>query len=76
MLKWIILVSLCVEMSYGQRVQQEPQQDKVFFANSRMANDYFYSEAVYQSPAWIKNSNGKLPVSEKNFTPGNALERS
>jgi hypothetical protein len=76
MLKWTILLSLRIGIACGQGVQQEPPQDKVFFANSRMANDYFYSEAAYQSPAWIKNSNGKLPVSDKSFTPGNALELS
>lgn len=52
---------------------QEPLQDKVFFSNSRMPESYFYSEATYQSPAWILNKNHKLVVSEKNFTPGNAL---
>lgn len=52
----------------------EPAQEKVFFANSRMQESYFYSEASYQSPSWIKNVNRKLPIGEKNFTPGNSLE--
>lgn len=53
---------------------QEPLLDKVFFANSLMKENYFYSEAAYQSPAWIKNVNGRLALSEKSFTPGNSLE--
>jgi hypothetical protein len=53
---------------------QEPLQEKVFFANSPMDQNYFYSEVTYQSPGWIKNSNRRLPVSKKNFTPGNSLE--
>ncbi|WP_315819450.1 hypothetical protein [Paraflavitalea speifideaquila] len=40
-----------------------------------MPNYYFFSEATYTNPSWIKNTNHKLPVSEEVvFTPGNALE--
>ncbi len=54
---------------------QEPLYDKVFFANSLIHESYFYSEAVYTAPSWIKNVNHKLPVNGNTFfTPGNALE--
>lgn len=54
---------------------QEPLHDKVFFANSLMKHNYFYSEVAYTSPSWVKNERQKLPVnSSVFFTPGNALE--
>ena len=53
---------------------QEPLQEKIFFVNSPMPQNYFYTETSYQSPGWIKNSRGKLVVSTKSFTPGNSLE--
>ncbi|MBD0364844.1 MAG: hypothetical protein ICV53_01890 [Flavisolibacter sp.] len=54
---------------------QEPAYDHLFFANSRMEGNYFYSKANYQSPSWIKNAQQKLPVSNTIFfTPGNSLQ--
>lgn len=54
---------------------QEPRYDRVFFDNSAMSKSFFYSEAVYTSPSWIKNVSGKLLVSDSiYFTPGNALQ--
>ena len=70
MKKIFAAVSLLYSMVYA----QEPAQEKVFFTNSLMSENYFYSEVTYQSPSWLRNSNGKLTVSDKNFTPGNALE--
>jgi hypothetical protein len=67
-----ILIILCCFHTYT-AFPQEPLQDKVLFANSRMPESYFYSEATYRSPSWIRNKNHKLAVSEKNFTPGNSL---
>ena len=56
--------------SDGQRILY----DKQFFVNSRMDGNYFYSDASYQSPSWIKNITHKLPVDDKVFfTPGNSL---
>ena len=53
---------------------QEPLYDRIFFENSPMAQSYFYTEAKYKSPSWIKNVSGKLPVSDSIFfTPANAL---
>lgn len=49
------------------------QQEKIFFSNSLMTGGYFYSEVTYRSPSWILNSNQRLTVSERNFTPGNSL---
>src|SRR5688500_8991586 len=54
---------------------QEPNYDRVFFANSAMSKNYFYSEANYTYPSWVKNVVGKLPVTDSVFfTPGNALQ--
>lgn len=49
--------------------------DYIFFENSLMKGNYFYSEAHYTSPSWIKHARHRLPVSESvSYTPGNALE--
>lgn len=49
--------------------------NRVFFDNSLMSGSYFYSDAQYQSPSWIKNESHHLPVSDKIFfSPGNSLE--
>lgn len=54
---------------------QEPLYDKIFFSNSRMERSWFYSEAIYTAPSWIKNVQHKLPVNDSLFfTPGNSLE--
>ena len=49
--------------------------NRVFFDNSLMSGNYFYSHAQYQSPSWIKNESHRLPVSDRIFfSPGNSLE--
>ena len=54
---------------------QEPNYERIFFANSAMSTSYFYSETNYTAPSWVKNVAGKLPVSDSLFfTPGNALQ--
>lgn len=54
---------------------QEPLYDKVFFANSRMPGNYFYSELSWSSPSWIRNVNKRFPVCDSIFfTPGNCLQ--
>lgn len=54
---------------------QEPKYDIVFFANSRMSGNYFYSEATYSGSSRVKEVNKKLPVSDSLFfTPGNSLQ--
>lgn len=56
-------------------VFSQERHDKVFFENSLMDGNYYYSQAEYGNGSWVKNVQGKLPVSEKTFyTPGNALE--
>lgn len=52
---------------------QEQPQEKILFSNSLMTGGYFYSEVTYRSPSWMLNSNNRLTVSERNFTPGNSL---
>ena len=55
-------------------LSQEPLYDASIFTNSRMNGNYFYSKATWQSPSWIRNLKGKLPVNESVFfTPGNSL---
>ncbi len=67
---YVILPFLATfDMTYA----QEPHKEKIIFANSLMTGAYFYSEATYQTPSWILNSNHRLTVSERNFTPGNSL---
>ncbi|RNI32122.1 hypothetical protein EFY79_20750 [Hanamia caeni] len=49
--------------------------NRIFFDNSLMSGNYFYSDASYQSPGWIKNEEHRLPVNDKIFfSPGNSLE--
>ena len=40
----------------------EKPYDYVFFENSLMKGDYFYSQAKYTSPSWIKNARHHLPL--------------
>ena len=54
---------------------QEPPYDYVFFSNSRMPGNYFYSATNAVSPSNIINERSKLPVSKSEFfTPGNSLQ--
>ena len=54
---------------------QEHLYDYTLFTNSRMAGNYFFSKASFQSPSLLNNINYRLPVNEKIFnTPGNSLE--
>jgi hypothetical protein len=54
---------------------QESLYDYVFFANSRMMGNYFFSATKVIAPSSVKNEDQKLPVSETIFhTPGNALQ--
>ena len=49
--------------------------DKIFFENSIMDSYYYYSKAEYMGDCWVRNTQGKLPVSDAQFyTPGNSLE--
>mgnify|MGYP003575241623 CR=1 FL=1 len=73
-MKFAILF-LCICFLGSASKAQETPYPQVFFDNSLMSDNYYYSETAYSSPSWIKNSGGKLPV-EKDFfyTPGNSLE--
>lgn len=54
---------------------QEHEYDYSFFTNSPIAGDYFFSKTASGGSSTIKNSNGKLPITETVFyTPGTALE--
>ncbi len=53
---------------------QEMTYNKVFFENSLMEKSWYHSNATYDSPSFILNIEGKLPVeTNKAFTPGNSL---
>lgn len=68
---WIALL-----LSAGMQAAERPY-DYVFFENSLMKGDYFYSTARYTSPSWLENSRHHLPVTDAvSFTPGNALRLS
>ena len=63
--------SICSGSAYA----QEHLYDYTFFINSRIAGDYFFSKASFESPSVIKNKNQRLPVSTTIFhTPGTALQ--
>lgn len=55
-------------------VSAQELHDKIFFENSLMDGNYYYSKAEYRGNSWLKNIQGKLPVTEIAFTPGNSLE--
>lgn len=57
------------------QVAQEPEYNHVFFDNSLMEKSWFYSEASYESPGFVLNVEGRLPVENNlSFTPGNSLQ--
>ena len=69
-LRIVATLILASSMVYAQH-----KNDKIVFENSIMDSYYYYSKAEYSSGCWIRNTQGKLPVSEKIFfTPGNSLE--
>jgi hypothetical protein len=69
------LLFLIAVFTFNTAISQELLYDKIFFANSLMEGNYFYSSTSYNSPSWLKNINQKLPVNEHVFfTPGNSLE--
>ena len=67
------LLSLCLCIS-SLAMAQEPLYDYIFFANSRMTGNYFYSQSKSTGLSTIKNLESKLPVSNTRFfTPGNSI---
>ncbi len=53
---------------------QELLYDYVFFANSRMQGNYFFSKTTSSGNSSVSNQKNKLPVSNQTFfTPGNSL---
>lgn len=69
----VIISFLWVSLeSSGQSPERE--YDYLFFENSIMPGYYFFSEVGYTDNSYVRNINGKLPVSEEVFfTPPNAL---
>lgn len=54
---------------------QEYEYTYTIFSNSAMPGDYFFSKTSSSGSSSVKNTNGKLPVSETIYhTPGNSLE--
>lgn len=67
------LLAIAVLLSASAFSQE--QHDKIFFENSLVDGNYYYSKAEYDGQSWVNNVQGKLPVSNKTFyTPGNAIE--
>mgnify|MGYP000226300541 CR=1 FL=1 len=70
-----LLVILIGLFSVQSVVAQQTNYNKVFFANSAMKANHFYSSVSYKGPSWVKNTGKKLPIQEEHFfTPGNSLE--
>ncbi|HEU0112257.1 MAG TPA: glucoamylase family protein [Flavisolibacter sp.] len=68
-----ILFSFFLLISYT-AITQEFMYDYVFFANSRMKGDYFFSKTSSSGSSTITNNQNKLLVSQQQFfTPGNSL---
>jgi exo beta-1,2-glucooligosaccharide sophorohydrolase (non-reducing end) len=66
---------ICFIVSTTTTAAQEPYYDHVFFDNSRMSGNYFFSTVSYKSPSWISNLRHKLLVNDSLFhTPGNSLQ--
>lgn len=73
-MKPIALLVAFLGLSAGLGAVEKPY-DYVFFENSLMEGDYFYSRAEYSAPSWIKNARHHLPVNGAiASTPGNSLE--
>jgi len=69
---WLLLFCLSITLS---STAQEYEYTNSFFINSAMSGNYFFSKATSANGSYLKNVNGRLPVSEVIFhTPGNALE--
>lgn len=69
-----ITLGIALLLSAGIQAAERPY-DYIFFENSLMKGDHFYSEARYTSPSWLENSRHHLPVTDAvSFTPGNALK--
>src|SRR5687767_6912057 len=68
------LLLYCLIIGTAAQALETPY-NHMFFVNSIMEGNYFYSKTKYQSPSWIKNIQQKLPVSTNIFfTPGNSLQ--
>lgn len=68
----ILLLALCTILSVQ---ASEPLYDYIFFDNSIMTGNYYYSTVYYSAPSWLKNSREKLVVNQECFfSPGNSLE--
>ncbi|RYY56181.1 MAG: hypothetical protein EOO05_18945, partial [Chitinophagaceae bacterium] len=54
---------------------QEPLYNVVFFVNSPVTGDYFFSSSGDSGNSWVFSNGQKLPASTEFFhTPGNALK--
>ncbi len=72
MKKNLLFYSLLI--SIATQAREDPY-EYIFFTNSRMTGNYFYSSVNFQAPSSVNHLNKKLPVSEIVFhTPGNALQ--
>lgn len=70
-LGYLIFASTVSSGLFGQEIPYT----KVIFENSQMPVNHYHSQVEYSGGSWIKNIQGRLPVSEELFfTPKNSLE--
>ncbi len=72
----IILKAIALILTFSSGMQaQEREYDYMFFENSALSGNYFFSSVKYNEGAYVKNIANKLPVNDKTFfTPPNSLE--
>lgn len=69
-----VFTGLCFLICTLQIFAAEPPQDYIFFTNSRMTGNYFFSKVSYTNGSYVTNIKKKLLVDEEQFhTPGNSL---
>lgn len=65
---------LALLISVAPIFSKERDFDYIFFENSLMEGNWYYSFVNYEDPSWIMNINGHLPVCEDEFSSaGNSL---
>ena len=65
---------LALLISVAPIFSKERDFDYIFFENSLMEGNWYYSFVNYEDPSWVMNINGHLPVCEDEFSSaGNSL---
>ena len=65
---------LALLISVAPIFSKERDFDYIFFENSLMEGNWYYSFVNYEDPSWVMNINGHLPICEDEFSSaGNSL---